>query len=473
MKNKNVILLAMMGGTLIPLHAQKQQKMNVLFIMADDMNNNLGCYGHYIAQTPNLDRLAKQGLLFSHSYCQLPLSGPSRASLLTGMRASTLNVLVNETEFRSTYPDAVTLPQLFMKNGYFVGRVGKLYHYGVPGEIGTDGHDDTLSWQKRVNPKGRDKSDENMVINYTPDKGLGVAAAFLAAEGSDLEQTDGIIATETIKMLSENKDKSFFIAAGFFRPHCPYIAPKKYFDLYPLDLIRVAENPEDDLKDIPALALNNGSRTHALSVQQQKEIRRAYYASISFVDAQVGRLLHALDSLGLSSNTIVVFLSDHGYSLGEHFLWQKMHLFEEASRMPMMMYNPAIKTKNHISGQLVEMLDIYPTIADMCGLTPPSNIEGMSMKCLFEGNEKNWKKGAITEVSRPSDGKEYDKSKPNAGYAMRGRSVRTEHWRYTEWDGGKAGVELYDHQSDPGELINLAGKLEYADVIKELKKMLK
>jgi iduronate 2-sulfatase len=364
---------------------------------------------------------------------------------------------------------------MFTNNGYYAARVGKIYHYGVPGAIGTDGHDDTLSWQKRINPIGRDKWEEDKVINLTPDLNLGVAAAYLMADGIDEEQTDGMVATEAIKLLSENKDRPFFIAAGFYRPHCPYIAPKKYFDLYEPNEIPLAENPEDDLDDIPPLALVGLSRNfEQLDNDQKRDIIRAYYASISFVDAQIGRLLNALDSLGLSQNTIVVFIGDHGYSLGEHYQWQKFNLFEEATRFPMIIKNPAIKSKITKSDHIVEMLDIFPTLADFCGLQPPSNIEGTSMKCLFERKDKNWKNFAITEVARPADTSlSFDISKANSGYIIRGKSVRTKRWRYTEWDSGKSGLELYDHKKYPGEFKNLALQPGYERIIKQLKGMLK
>lgn len=446
------------------------QPMNVLFIMSDDLNNNMGCYGHPLVKTPNLDRLASQALRFDHAYCQLPLSGPSRVSLLTGRRPKTTNVLVNETDFRDYIPDTKTLPQLFKEHDYYVARVGKLYHYGVPGQIGTNGLDDSISWHERVNPIGRDKTEEEKITNLTPHMSLGVAFAYWAADGTDEEQTDGKVATETIKLIEQHKDKPFFIAAGFYRPHCPYVAPKKYFDMYDINQIKLPENPADDLDDVPEIAHQMCKKADKLTDGEKRQTILAYYASISFMDAQAGRILNALDSLGLSDNTIVVFVSDHGYSLGEHRLWQKFHLFEEATRVPMIMRVPGRTNTAMHTGGLIEMLDIYPTLAELCGFEAPDYLDGSSFVPLFDNPERQWKQAARSVVSRPNG--KYDPEKVNAGFTIKGQSVRTNHWRYNEWDDDQQSIELYDLVNDPDEFVNLAGKEQYADTIARLKTIL-
>lgn len=434
----------------------RARRPNVLFIAADDLNNDLGTYGHPQVLSPNLDRLAARGVRFDRAYTQFPLCSPSRSSLLTGLRPRTTRVFDLRYHFRYGLPDVVTLPQLFKQHGYFVARVGKLYHYGNPGEIGTNGLDDPASWQEVVNPRGRDKDEEGKLVNLTPRRGLGAALAYLAADGSDEEQTDGKVATETIKLLEQNKDRPFFIATGFYRPHCPYIAPKKYFDLYPLESINVPALPAGYDQKVPSLALASTRPWPHLGVseQQARQAKRAYYASISFMDAQLGRVLDALDRLGLRDDTVVVFWSDHGYFTGEHGLWFKMSLYEGSARVPLVFAGPGVDAKGQGSPRLVELLDLYPTLADMAGLPAPKGLEGKSLRPLLLKPNTAWDRPAYTEVRRGGGGHGY--------------SVRSERYRYVEWNDGQAGVELYDEQADPQELNNLAAEPAHAATLEQL-----
>ena len=323
-------------------------KTNVLFIAVDDMNNDLNCYGHPLVKSPNIDRLAARGLRFNRAYCQFPLCSPSRSSVLTGLRPDTTRVFDLRYHFRQGLPDVVTLPQMFMNNGYHVARVGKIFHYGNPEDIGTNGLDDRASWQERVNPAGRDKTAlEPDIMNYTPKRGLGAAMAFLADKtGTDLEHTDGKVAVETIKLLEKHQHEPFFIAAGFYKPHCPWVTPKKYFDLYSMDDIRLPKITAQTPNDYPPMALASTTPWPYFGVtpDQARECKRAYYAAISFVDVQIGRVLDAVERLGLQDRTIIVFWSDHGYHLGEHGLWFKQSCFEEAVRVPMIICVPGQKT---------------------------------------------------------------------------------------------------------------------------------
>jgi iduronate 2-sulfatase len=443
--------------------ADAPKKLNVLFIAVDDMNCDLACYGHPQVKSPNIDRLAKMGVRFDRAYCQFPLCSPSRVSLMTGLRPDTTKIQELRTDFRKeTLPDVVTIPQMFMNNGYYAARVGKIYHYGNPGQIGTSGLDDPKSWMHVVNPAGRDKTVlETDVMNYTPRRGLGSAMAFLSDKaGRDEEHTDGKVATEGIKLIEEHKDKPFFLAIGFYKPHTPYIAPKKYFDLYPLDTVHLPAVSPDTKKLVPAPALGSTNPWPYFGVtpDQARECKQAYYAAISFVDAQIGRVLDAVDRNKLWDNTVVVFWSDHGYHLGEHGLWMKQSLFEEAARVPVIIVAPGAKGNGKPCARVVEFVDLYPTLADLAGLTPPKNLAGASLKPQLEDPQAPRDRPAFTQVWRGS---------------YPGHSVRTERWRYNEWDNGKRGTQLYDHDADPHELTNLAENPKYAPVVAELKALVR
>lgn len=419
-------------------------KPNVLFIAIDDLANDA-------THTPHIDQLAASGVRFDRAYNQIPLCNPSRASVLTGRRPDATQVYDLDRHFREALPDVVTLPQLFRQNGWFTARVGKIYHYDVPKGIGTDGLDDKLSWQLVVNPKGRDVIDEKLITNPTPQKPVSAALSWLAADGSDEEQTDGMIATEAIQLLEKHRDESFFLGVGFFRPHTPFVAPKKYFDLHPLDSIRLPEAPADDRSDIPvaAFAHNNPTPHYGLDELTCRKALQAYRASVSFVDAQIGRVLDALDKLKLADNTIVVLWSDHGYHLGEHQgIWQKRTLFEESARAPLIIRAPGAKGNGHTCHRVVEFIDIYPTLADLASLTPTSNLDGRSLRQLLNDPAREWDGIAITQILRPADDR--------LPAMVMGRTIRTERWRFTEWNGGADGLELYDHDQDPHEFHNRA-----------------
>ena len=445
------------------------QKQNVLFIAADDLSCALGCYGDPIAKTPHLDRLAATGVCFLNAYNQLPLCNPTRASVMTGLRPDTIKVYDLDRHFRDEVPDAVTLSQQFMKHGWWAGRVGKVYHYNVPASIGTDGFDDPPSWQKTVNPIGRDKTDESLIFNAEPHRKISAALSWLAADGKDEEQTDGMIATEAIRLMEEHKKDPFFIAAGFFRPHTPFVAPKKYFDMYPLEEMRLPFAPSDDREDIPtaAFAHNCPIPHYGLDELTCRKAMQAYYACVSFIDAQVGRMLTALNRLGLAENTVVVFWSDHGYHLGEHNgIWQKRTLFEQGAKAPLIIRNPVSKGNGQACRRIVEFIDIYPTLTELARIKTPKQVEGRSLVPLLQNPLSEWNGFAITQVLRPSDNR---LAKP-----VMGRSIRTERWRYSDWAEGKNGVELYDHYADPMEFNNLAENAtkENLAVMKTLRKML-
>lgn len=424
---------------------------NVLFIAVDDLAPSLACYGDLVAQTPHMDRLAASGVRFDRAYNQLPLCNPTRASVMTGLRPDEIKVYDLDRHFREEVPDVVTLSQQFKNAGWFSARVGKIYHYNVPASIGTDGFDDPPSWDLTVNPRGRDKDEEHLIYNAEPHRKISGALSWLAAGGTDEEQTDGMIATEAIRLMTEKRAEPFFLGVGFFRPHTPFVAPEKYFDLYPLEEIRLPYAPADDRDDIPtaAFAHNNPIPHYSLDELTLRRALQAYYASVSFIDLQVGRLMASLDELGLADNTIVVLWSDHGYHLGEHNgIWQKRTLFEQSARSPLIIRAPGAAGNGTASPRIVEFVDIYPTLMELAGLPATHELSGRSLVPLLEDPLADWNGYAITQVLRPSDDR--------LSTPVMGRSIRTARWRYTDWEEGARGVELYDHYADPMEFNNLA-----------------
>jgi uncharacterized sulfatase len=456
------IAATILSGTVHPAAAQPPRRQpNVLLIMADDLNNDMAAFGHKAVRTPNLDRLARRSVRFDRAYTQFPLCSPSRVSMLTGLRPDTTGVEDLQTDFRKLHPDLVTLPQMFQRSGYASARVGKIYHYGNPGDIGTSGLDDPKSWDLVVNPRGIDKDEEPKLTNYTPARGLGSALAFYASPAPDEAHTDGKVATETIALLEAHAGGPFFIGAGFYRPHCPFIAPQKYFDMYPLDRIPGPPFSREQLAQVPPAAFFTTPPNWDLGVNAQRETIRAYYASIAFLDAQVGRVLDALDSLKLTDRTIVIFMSDHGYNLGEHGQWMKQSLFERSARTPIIVSGPGV-AKGRASSRTIEFLDLYPTLAELAGVAPPSGLEGRSIGPLLRNPNARWDHPALTQVRRGAGANAY------MGY-----SVRDETWRYTEWDDGKKGAELYNEKADPGELRNLATDPKQAKVLDRMKRLLR
>ncbi len=448
------------------LSSAAERLPNVLFLAVDDLACTLGCYGDLLAKTPNLDRLAAGGVRFDRAYNQLPLCNPTRASLMTGLRPDQIKVYDLDRHFRDEIPDVVTLPQAFQKAGYFAARVGKIYHYNVPASIGTDGFDDPPSWNLTVNPKGRDKTEEALVINAEPHRKISAALSWLAADGADEEQTDGMIATEAIRILQQQRSQPLFLAVGFFRPHTPYVAPKRYFELYPIDQIRLPYAPPGDRDDIPlpAFAHNCPVPNYNLSEDKLLAATQAYYACVSFVDAQVGRLLDALDRSGQAENTIVVLWSDHGYHLGEHEgIWQKRTLFEQAARAPLIIRAPGTQGRGQACRRVVEFLDLYPTLTAQAGIAAPEGLAGRDLSPLLNDPLADWDGVAVTQILRPADDR--------LDEPVMGCSIRTDRWRLTEWADGSQGIELYDHHADPLEFENLAVNPDPAvvEVIKELR----
>jgi len=451
--------------------------LNVLFIAVDDLRPEFGCYGHPVVKSPNLDRLAARGVRFDRAYCQQAVCSPSRSSILTGRRPDTTKVYDLVTHFRKAIPDVVTLPQLFKQGGYHTQAIGKLYH---------PGYDDEPSWS--VPHQGPKKP------NFGPDgvKKLAEAKEVARAAGADVarvrglpweapdladtELADGSIADQAVAALEKlaADKKRFFLAAGFLKPHLPFVAPKKYWDLYAAKDVEPRDYPEPP-KDVPPFALQNSGELRAylgmpangaLSKEQARNMIHGYYACVSYLDAQVGRLLDTLDRLKLADSTVVVLWGDHGWHLGDHGMWCKHSNYEKATRVPLLVAVPGLKTAGQGTMALVEFVDVYPTLAEVCGLKAPDECEGTSFVPVLKDVKVAWKKAAFSQYPRPV---------PNVGRVM-GYAVRTERYRLVAWENADksfAKYELYDYQADPDEKENHAGQAEYAERLRELQAVLK
>lgn len=439
--------------------AEPAQK-NVLFIISDDLNNFLGCYGDARARTPNIDGLAARGVMFRRAYCTFPLCGPSRNSMLTGLYPNSTGILLNQQLFRQTIPSHIPLPQAFRRAGYFAGRIGKLYHYNVPKSVGTNGHDDPGSWELELNPAGVDRLEEEPFIQTLTPGQFGGTLSWYASPHGDEKHTDGMLAADAewvLERCAARGDRPFFLAVGFYRPHTPYVAPEvPYFGYYPRDEMPVPLGIEAYRDKVPPAALGSYKREQdKLTDESRREVIQGYYASISFMDAQVGRVVAALDRLGLADQTVIVFTSDHGYHMGEHGLWQKMSLFEESARVPMLIVAPGVAAGGGVVESPVSQLDLYPTLAELCGIETPGNLQGQSLVPMLTDPQAAGRGWALTQVTRRGGGDRF------FGY-----SIRTQRWRYTEWDEGRQGRELYDHDADPREQTNLALRPEHADTVR-------
>ena len=455
---KWIVLIVLMSTMVNSKPFKSSKKLNVLFIIADDLNCALGSYGDTLAITPNLDELAKQGLIFTNAHVQYPLCGPSRVSLMTGLYPDQTKSKELRLYVRQTIPDVITLGQKFRMENYNSVRVGKIYHYHNPRDIGTSGHDDSFSWDRTVNPYGRDKIEEYMLNKVKPDFD-GATLSWLQSDGKDEEQTDGIGASAINNFLDEfsESEENFFLAYGLFRPHIPFVAPKKYFDMYDIKDFSVPQTSDTYLSTIPKPA--------AVSVRSRKEqidldpnlaatIKHAYYATTTFMDAQIGRVIKKLKDTGLDKNTIIVFTSDHGYHLGDHGHWQKQTLFENATKVPLIFSGPGITQYLESVDDPVELIDIYPTIMDLTGMKTPPFVSGKSLISYFDNKKVAVRANALTELQVNIGGKKVQ------GYGIKTKRYRLNRWFFN----GSYEYELYDHKYDSEELLNLAQKRSYMSV---------
>lgn len=449
-------MLGCFGCLSATAHAEPVAR-NVIFICADDLNNELGCYGDELVQSPHIDRLADRGVRFDRAYCQYPVCQPSRVSMLSGLQPGRTGVIDNVTPTREHLADHSFLPQYFRQHGYRTIMVGKIFHANYQ----THAYEDAASWDIEFREDATSKSPPKSQIAGR----RGRAGIVLDAEDEDT--WDGFVARKSIELLEKAAadDQPFFLAVGFRRPHTPYIAPRKYHDLYPASAIPPIDEPAEHLAGIPEIALTHPPGEPALSAADRPETAAAYYASVTFFDAQLGLLLDAIDRLDLWDDTVVLFVSDHGYHLGEHGgLWHKMTLFENSARVPLVVAAPGMQA-GAASPRLVELVDLYPTLVELCGLPTATDLDGRSFAPQLADPQAPGKDAAFTVVSH-SDVKA---TVPLDADKM-GRSVRTERYRYTEWFDGSA--ELYDYERDPNEWHNLAGDPQHAETVARLRKLL-
>ncbi len=486
---KTVFLTALL--CLAPLQSfaaeAAKPRFNVLFIAVDDLRPELSCYGFSQIKSPNIDDLAKHGLQFDLAYCQFALCNPSRSSLLTGRRPESIQIYDLETFVRTHAPDVVTLPQLFKNNGYEARSIGKIFH------VTNGNHEDDISWSthdwqsprddkgspkaKKAAAKQQLKQDEvaeqtkkgKRKVGAEPFEPRANMLPYESRDVADNQMLDGQIADKAVSVMNEIKDKPFFLAVGFHKPHMPWVAPKKYWDMYQDEDIHLAAFQQLP-SGAPAFASNDAGEFRSykgipkegpIPEAIQREAIHSYFACISYTDTQIGKVMSELDRLGLRKNTVVILWGDHGYQLGEHGTWNKRTNWEVAARVPLIISVPGQQHVGEKSNALVELVDMYPTLAQLCQLEPPEGLEGKSFVPLLRKPDLPWKEAAFTTYHKPL---------PEMGTGF-DRAMRTDRYRFVEWMGNKSPkvvYELYDELADPLEKTNIADRPENAALVAKL-----
>jgi len=485
---------------------RRARRPNVLFVIFDDLRPELACYGNPEIKTPYFDRFASEGMLFERAFCQEAACAPSRASVMTGLRPDTERVWTLADKFRETVPDVVTMPQYFHRFGYRTISMGKIFHNHMPDSVSWDEPDlrpadfdtpelydrdpESFYYDEEDNRKLAEKRQERLAKN--PHAYAGGWAYGMCTEesvGPDAKFYDGAQADLAISKLQTMArwDEPFYLALGFFRPHIPFVAPKKYWDLYDRDSLSLAPNPYLP-KDAPVMAPDSNYElkgcidfedvghpaVYHMSEERARLLKHGYYASVSYADACFGKVMDALDGLGLADDTIVVVWGDHGYKLGEHNGWTKQTNWNIDTRVPLMVRVPGMRMQAHSCDRLVELVDLYPTLCDLAGLRVPDIMEGVSFKPLLEDPGREWKSAVFSQYERRPG------ITPDHGWYM-GYSMVTERYHYVEWRdwdektktaGRLAATELYDNSTDPQENENIAGHPENAELVARLAKQL-
>ena len=448
---------------LISLSAFGVERPNVLFIISDDLTATaLSCYGNTVCKTPNIDRLASQGTRFTKAYCQGTYCGPSRASFMSGYYPHAIKMLGYGSP-RPAIGERATWAQHFKNNGYHTARVSKIFHMGVPGGIekGTDGADDPASWTERFNSAGPEwkapgdgETLENNADGRKPGPVGGNTFVVVEADGNDLVHSDGKTAAKAVELIKQNRDKPFFLGVGFVRPHVPFVAPRKdYTDFLPYSRMQLPPKLKDDWADIPKAGINyKTSKNMKMDLRRQKKAVGGYYASVAFMDRMVGQVLNGLKEAGLEDNTIVIFTSDHGYHLGEHDFWAKVSLHDESAAVPLIIRMPGKKPA--VCHSLVELLDLYPTLSNLCGLEVPKHLQGKDISKMMTDPAKEVRSAAFSVNGK-------------------GFLLREQDWAYIAYGkNGQGDEELFDMKQDPKQFTNLAKDPKHAQIIARFQKQM-
>lgn len=456
MTNVSCAVVLIMGCLCVADSVAAAQQYNVLFIISDDLTSTaLSCYGSQVCQTPNIDRIAARGTRFTRAYCQGTYCGPSRASFMSGYYPHATGVL-GYISPRKAIGDRAMWAQHFKDSGYYTARVSKLFHMGVPGgiEAGSDGADDPASWTERFNSKGPEwkAPGDGETLEGNPDGKKPVVGGntfvVVEADGDDLVHSDGRTAAKACKLIEQHKDESFFLGVGFVRPHVPFVAPRPYYKPFPYDQMLLPEKVPGDWDDIPKAGINYKTSTNMrMDLRRQRKAVGGYFASVAYMDAQVGKVLDALKTAGLDDSTIVIFTSDHGYHLGEHDFWAKVSLHEESALVPLIISVPGKQPA--VCDSFAELLDLYPTVSSLCGLDVPERLQGKDLAPVLDNPQHQVRDTAFCVNGR-------------------GFLLRDDKWAYIQYGEDAArGIELFDMEHDPKQYNNLAKSSEHQATVKE------
>ena len=458
-RSEIVKLTVFMLFAALPDLRASEEPLNVLFIISDDLTDTaLSCYGNEVCETPNIDSIAARGTRFTHTYCQGTYCGPSRASFMSGYYPHAIKMLGYKSP-RPMIGDRAMWAEHFKNNGYHTARVSKIFHMGVPGgiEAGTDGADDPRCWTQRFNSKGPEWKAPGIgwTLEGNPDGTVPVKGGntfvVVEAEGDDLVHSDGRTAEKACQLIHELKDRPFFLGVGFVRPHVPFVAPKKYYDPFDYDKMVLPPKVDGDWDDIPAAGINyKTSKNMKMNLEKQRKAVGGYYASVSYMDAQVGKVLTALKEAGLEERTIVIFTSDHGYHLVEHDFWAKVSLHDESARVPLIIAVPGKQPA--VCHSLTELLDLYPSISKLCGLPVQARLQGKDISGMLDDPSVEVREAAFSVNGR-------------------GFLLRSHRWAYIQYGrDGSRGAELFDMESDPHQYTNLVDSEDHAEVVAEFRR---